>query len=171
MKNGHTSATTDKNMNNVPQAPHYVPEKEPVPEDEIKHLDVDVANEAESVGNFSAEPVKTPTRKLSRAKATPRKIHSRTKSVSPHVQSRQKMHESRLAAAKSASDISKQEVIEENEIAETVEEKRTFPATEPPKRRSYSHSVSVPGTARSRLRTLQHWETKRILSHIEDRAA
>ena len=149
MKNGHTSATTDKNMNNVPQAPHYVPEKEPVPEDEIKHLDVDVANEAESVGNFSAEPVKTPTRKLSRAKATPRKIHSRTKSVSPHVQSRQKMHESRLAAAKSASDISKQEVIEENEIAETVEEKRTFPATEPPKRRSYSHSVSVPGTARS----------------------
>ena len=54
-----------------------------------------------------------------------------------------------MMAAKSANDISK--TVEESEEADLVKEtdKRPLPATEPPKRRSYSHSVSVNGGGRS----------------------
>ena len=141
-KNGNSSTTTDKNMNNVPEAPNYVPD---AVQDVMDNLDTGVA--APEIG--AAEVIRTPTTKLSRKKATPRKINPRTKSVSPHVQARQKMQESRLATAKSTSDIPEADIKEEEEASETVEEKRTFPATEPPKRRSYSHSVSVPGRSYS----------------------
>ena len=54
-----------------------------------------------------------------------------------------------MTTAKSTSDIPKAGVIDEQDNSEAVDEKRTFPATEPPKRRSYSHSVSTPDTGRS----------------------
>ena len=61
----------------------------------------------------------------------------------------------RLTAAKSASDLAKSAVAERSEEAEQVEEvkeaTRNLPATEPPKRRSYSHSVSVPGRSYSSI--------------------
>ena len=151
-----TSAAAEKDSTsnggpNVPQAPLYVPEKD----NKVNIDDTDtVVDEVITAAELGSAPLdnnpKTPiseksTVKLTRAKATPRRITPRTKSVSPSVTNRQRQeHEARMATAKSTSDISKAEVIEENEDAEMFEE-RTLPKTEPPKRRSYSHSVSVPG--------------------------
>ena len=152
-----TSAAAEKDSTtnggpNVPQAPLYVPEKD----NNVNIDDTDtVVDEVITAAEIGSAPLdnnpKTPisaksTVKLTRAKATPRRITPRTKSVSPHVtiRKRQEYEAARMATAKSTSDISKAEVIEENEDAEMFEE-RTLPKTEPPKRRSYSHSVSVPG--------------------------
>ena len=146
LKNG-SSAVTDKS--NVPKAPKYVPEKEPVDQDHVDNVVVAPDIGATPVVDNKKPPVAPPSSssKLSRSKATPRKLYPRTKSVSPHVQSRQKQEqqESRMTAAKSTSDIPK-EVVEEEDESDPVDEiQRPLPATEPPKRRSYSHSVSVPG--------------------------
>ena len=156
MKKGASSAA-EKNVGNgglnVPLAPQYVPEKDNKVTEDTETV-VDEVISAAEIGSAPLEAPKTPasttsTTKLSRAKATPRKINPRTKSVSPHVMNRQREHETRMTTAKSTSDIPKSEVIEEQEDAETFEEERTLPKTEPPKRRSYSHSVSVPGGGRS----------------------
>ena len=156
IKKGTSSAAEKNSTNNngpiVPQAPLYVPEKDNKSSIDDTETVVDEVITAAEIGSAPRDTYpKTPisaqtTVKLSRAKATPRRITPRTKSVSPHVMNRQRQeHESRMATAKSTSDISKAEVIEENnEDAEAFEE-RTLPKTEPPKRRSYSHSVSVPG--------------------------
>ena len=141
----------------VPQPPLYVPEMSPAAGKEEPSLprsrDTEVVAAAD-IGSAAADTPKTPTSltaaKLSRGKASPRKLSTRTKSVSPHLQqpsrplARQEL-EARLATARSTSDLPQAEAGEQREAADSVDEKRTFPATEPPKRRSYSHSVSVPG--------------------------
>ena len=162
IKNG--SSVADRNPGTgaapppaVPQPPLYVPEMSPAAGKEEPSLprprDTEVVAAAD-IGSAAADTPKTPTSlttaKLSRGKASPRKLSTRTKSVSPHLQqpsrplARQEL-EARLATARSTSDLPQAEAGEEREAADSVDEKRTFPATEPPKRRSYSHSVSVPG--------------------------
>ena len=161
IKNG--SSVADRNPGTgaapppaVPQPPLYVPEMSPAAGKEEPSLprprDTELVAAAD-IGSAAADTPKTPTSltaaKLSRGKASPRKLSTRTKSVSPHLQpgrplARQEL-EARLATARSTSDLPQAEAGEEREAADCVDEKRTFPATEPPKRRSYSHSVSVPG--------------------------
>ena len=138
------------------QPPTYVPEKDLVVPDQKDQKET-VDEVFSSTELSSAPPVtgKAPasTGRLNRSKLSPRKINSRTKSVSPSVQLRKRTEPdtSRMTTAKSTSDIAKSAVAELGEESDLVEEGRNLPATEPPKRRSYSHSVSVPGRSYSSI--------------------
>ena len=155
IKNGRTGELS-KTKNSLAQPPTYVPEKDLVL-DQKENVD-EVFSSAE-LGSAPPAAPKAPasTGRLTRSKLSPRKINPRTKSVSPHLQMRKRAEpeSARLTAAKSASDLAKSAVAERSEEAEQVEEvkeaTRNLPATEPPKRRSYSHSVSVPGRSYSSI--------------------
>ena len=158
----------------VPQSPQYVPE--PEPEAKQNEKDVEILDAEEDIPKPNDEPTKSVkgvgsksklngnASKFSKIPTSPtkskdmKKVHSklytRTKSVSPHIQPRKKQEETteRLATAKSTSDIplkTNQEDASETISEQTEEpEPRNFPATEPPKRRTYNQSVSNPGTGR-----------------------
>ena len=151
IKNGSQG---ELNKNGLSQPPSYVPEKDMIQLDQKETVD-QVFSSSKSAPPISPNGPMAAGR-LNRSKASPRKINSRTKSVSPHVQSRQRSEpeSSRLITAKSTSDIAKSAVDETSEeVTEPVKEKRerSLPATEPPKRRTYSHSVSVPGRSFSSI--------------------
>ena len=151
IKNGRTGEqSSSKTKNSLGQPPTYVPEKDLV----VDQKDTNKISSAPPV----APKAPVSSGRLTRSKLSPRKINSRTKSVSPHVQLRKRPEpeSSRLITAKSTSDIAKSAVAERSEEPpEVVEEAaslaRSLPATEPPKRRSYSHSVSVPGRSYSSI--------------------
>jgi hypothetical protein len=155
----------------VPQSPSYVPEPEPEPKQNEKDVEVlDAEEDITSINDESSRSVKlvgskprvngstskfskipTSPTKSKDMKKVPSKLYTRTKSVSPHIQSRKKQEENseRLATAKSTSDIPAKNDASET-ISEQIEEPepRNFPATEPPKRRTYNQSVSNPATGR-----------------------
>ena len=152
IKNGSQG---DLNKNSLAQPPSYVPEKDITRDKEESREEVFSSAEINSAPSLTPKAPMT-TGRLNRSKLSPRKINPRTKSVSPHVQSRQRADSeaSRLITAKSTSDIARSAVAEKaEEVSHPVNEKRerSLPATEPPKRRTYSHSVSVPGRSFSSI--------------------